>query len=122
MKREDLHIGQTVYLLRRKLSNSDDPIECRIHPATIKSIGKKYLTVEFVILYKFDMENDFTEVTEFSPMFKLFISRSDALHHIELEDARSLVRRDVDTMLDDLPYEAIQAIREIFFQYGKGVG
>ena len=86
--------GQTVYLLN--LSDGRGR-KGQIEEATVVSVGRKYITANLWNWdYKFDMEDDFREKSNYSPTYKLFISRDDALHYIdriELEkDALNAVR------------------------------
>ena len=75
MKKEDFEVGMTVYLQRiRNLRWKGNP-EANIIETKVVSIGRKYLTIEYRGKMKFDMTNNFREVSEYSPEFVLCSSR-----------------------------------------------
>lgn len=77
MKKEDFKPGQTVYLLPIKFMAYDFlRIEKRIIETTVESVGRKYITVKYGKI-KFDIANDFREVTNYSIDFKLYLSKGD---------------------------------------------
>ena len=75
MKREDFEVGQTVYLFRILNYTRGETLEDRIREAKVLSVGRKYITVDFCRSMKFDIANDFREVTDYSPSFKLYASK-----------------------------------------------
>ncbi len=71
MHKNDFKVGQTVYL---KTRNFGMCWECEeIEEATIKTIGRKYITVAVSPWreYQFDMEENFREKTDTSPTYDL---------------------------------------------------
>ncbi len=78
MKKEDFKPGQTVYLLPvRFMAFEYLRIEKRIVETTVESVGRKYITVDYLDGIKFDITNDFREVTSFSIDYRLFLSKED---------------------------------------------
>lgn len=77
MKKENFKPGQTVYLLPVKyMAYEYRVIEKRIRETKVVSVGRKYITVEYAKT-KFDIENEFREVTNYSIEYKLFLSKKD---------------------------------------------
>lgn len=78
MKKEDFKPGQTVYLLPVKFMAYDYlRVEKRIIETTVLSVGRKYITVKYCGGIRFDINNDFREVTNYSIDYKLFLSKED---------------------------------------------
>ena len=77
MKKEDFKPGQTVYLLPARMMKWEYlRIEKQIRETKVTSVGRKYITVEYNNI-KFDITNDFREVTQYSIEYKLFLSKED---------------------------------------------
>jgi hypothetical protein len=77
MKKENFKPGQTVYLLSVRFMGFDYlRIEKRIIETTVEAVGRKYITVKYAKT-KFDINNDFREVTNYSIDYKLFLSKED---------------------------------------------
>lgn len=77
MTKEDFKPGQTVYLLPIKyMAYEYRVIEKRIKETKVLSVGRKYITVEYGKT-KFDIGNEFREVTNYSIEYKLFLSKKD---------------------------------------------
>lgn len=77
MKKEDFKPGQTVYLLPVRFATFDYlRIEKQIIETKVLSVGRKYITVHYGKT-KFDINNDFQEVTNYSIDYKLFLSKED---------------------------------------------
>ena len=77
MKKEDFKPGQTVYLLPVRMMKWEYlRIEKQIRETKVVSVGRKYITVEYSNI-KFDITNDFREVTNFCIEYKLFLSKED---------------------------------------------
>ena len=75
MKKEDFKPGQTVYLLPvRFMAYEYHVIEKRILETKVESVGRKYITVHYGKT-KFDISNDFREVTNYSIDYRLFLSK-----------------------------------------------
>lgn len=78
MKKEDFKPGQTVYLLPVRLMAYDYlRIEKSILETQVVSVGRKYITVHPYRNIKFDINNDFQEVTSYSIEYKLYLSKED---------------------------------------------
>lgn len=78
MTKEDFEPGQTVYLLPVKFMAFDYlRIEKRIIETTVVSSGRKYIKVDYAGGIRFDINNDFQEVTNYSIRFKLYLSKED---------------------------------------------
>ena len=79
MKKEDFKAGQTVYLLPVRFMAYDYlMIEKQIIETTVLSVGRKYIKVNrFRDGIRFDINNDFREVTDYSIEYKLFLSKED---------------------------------------------
>lgn len=80
MKKEDFKPGQTVYLLPVRFTAFDYlRIEKQIIECPVLSVGRKYITVigKFGTQIKFDIANDFREVTNYSISYRLFLSKED---------------------------------------------
>ena len=78
MKKEDFKPGQTVYLLPVRFMAFDYlRIEKQIIETTVASVGRKYITVKYWDGIRFDINNDFREVTNYSISYRLFLSKED---------------------------------------------
>lgn len=78
MKKEDFKPGQTVYLLPVRFMPYDYlRIEKRIVETTVRSVGRKYITVDYAGGIQFDINDYFREVTNYSVDFRLFLSKED---------------------------------------------
>ena len=83
MKKEDFKPGQTVYLLPVRMMKWEYlRIEKQIRETKVVSVGRKYITVECSNI-KFDITNDFREVTNFCIEYKLFLSKEDIQRDIK---------------------------------------
>lgn len=75
MTRNDFMVGQTVYL--KTISNS---CECwkneRFITGVVTKVGRKYITVQDGPFreYRFNIENNFRQETQYSAMYQLFLS------------------------------------------------
>lgn len=78
MKKEDFKPGQTVYLLPVRFMAFDYlRIEKSIIETTVISVGRKYIKVKHCGGIRFDINNDFREVTDYAIAYKLFLSKED---------------------------------------------
>jgi hypothetical protein len=78
MKKDDFKTGQTVYLLPVRFTAFDYlRIEKQIIECPVLSVGRKYITCDFGRTIKFDITNDFREVTNYSISYRLFLSKED---------------------------------------------
>lgn len=122
MKKEDFKPGQTVYLLPVKfMAYEFRVIEKRIIETTVAAAGRKYITVEHGNI-RFDIGNDFREVTNHSIEFQLFLSKKD----IENEFKRKKMEERVQTAFHfpnhvsrKMTFEELQTICDIVNKYMK---
>lgn len=78
MKKEDFKPGQTVYLLPVRFMAFDYlRIEKQIIETTVLSVGRKYIKVKYCGGIRFDITNDFRQVTNYSIDYKLYLSKED---------------------------------------------
>lgn len=83
MKKEDFCKGQTVFL-----RENDGRLHGKtwIVKATVVSVGRRYVTVKvYNQNVRFDIEDDFRQVTEYNPRYVLYLSKE----MIEEEDRRN---------------------------------
>lgn len=92
MKRGDFTPGRSVYLFELRNFDRNGTIENRIKEVKIKSVGRKYVTVEFWGGMKFDMTKEFRQVTDYSPMYALYLTKDDIYKAIRrADDERKLL-------------------------------
>ena len=122
MKREDFHKGQTVWVyLVGNAARYKKTDEERIEKWVVSSIGKKYLTAErgdYGWEIKFDMENNFRQVTNLCRDYILYLTEED----LRLDLWRSRTRRkikDDNTILWKLSDEELKTVYDIFSKYLK---
>ena len=79
MRKADFKVGQTVYLLPTRFDGYEyHRIEGQIKEATVKLVGREYLTVEyFGRPIRFHMTFNFIEVNGCSPNYRLYLSKED---------------------------------------------
>lgn len=76
--------GDTAYLVRLKtVGNRDNGDAWRIYPVTVKTVGRKYITVMDAPTYgreaKFNIDDDLRQVVDFGSVeYKLFIGGEEA--------------------------------------------
>ena len=77
MHKNDFKVGPTVSLKTRRFGMCWESEE--IEEATIKTIGRKYITVAVSPYreYQFDIEENFREKSDTSPTYVLYLSRQD---------------------------------------------
>lgn len=102
MQKSDFTKGQTVYLYIIENSNAhryikNKPFSERIIPATVKSVGKKYITVSdfhgYYDVAKFDINNDFWQSVDYgSPDYHLFLSEQDVYDYVKSEEIYASIR------------------------------
>ena len=78
-------IGSNEYRKLSKDANGKPDILKRLIFTTVKSIGKKYITVDYKNT-KFDVENDYIEHSNYSSNYELFETAKDAIN-AELRDS-----------------------------------
>lgn len=78
MNLKDFKVGQEVWL--RPVNNGLRFYKCSLLKATVIKVGRIYLTVEYNNRkIQFDAEYNFTQKTDYSPDYKLYISKEDAV-------------------------------------------
>ena len=123
MKKEDFQPGQTVYLLEQRFMPYEyRVIEKRIKEAKVLSVGRKYITVERGIKIKFDIANDFREVTNYSINWNLFLSKEDIkklLKRREMEKRVETAFHFPNHVSRKLTFEELQTVYEIVGKHYK---
>lgn len=96
MQKSDFKKGQEVFILIIEGSNEhrslrNQALENRILRATVTTVGRKYITVEYrnwpPIL--FDIEDDFRQLSDYSADYMLFLTEQDIYDY---EERRTLFR------------------------------
>ena len=117
MTRNDFAVGQTVYLktisLRKDCWNRE-----RIVEATVISVGSKYITVTLnpenpnMWKFQFDINNDFTQKSNYSSEYKLFLSRQDILDYWQHEYLRVNIKETIDKCGRCISLDALKEIAQ----------
>lgn len=122
MKKEDFKPGQTVYLLPiRFMPYEFRVIEKRIRETKVLSVGRKYITVEYGKI-RFDIENDFREVTNYSIEFQLYLSKKDienAFKRRKMEERVQTAFHFPNLAVRKMTFEELQTIFDIVNKYMK---
>lgn len=113
MHKNDFKVGQTVYLKTRKFGMCWEYEE--IEEATIKTIGRKYITVAVSPWreYQFDMEENFREKTDTSPTYDLYLSRQDIYDYWQKEYLLWRIGRELMTHRDAVDLYALKDMAQI---------
>lgn len=100
MDRSDFKKGQEVFLRIIPLSSASRHIDAKISenmiiPVKVKTVGKKYITVEnnWGNDVKFDIEDDFKECTKYSSDYELYLSKEELLREIQVEELLRQIRQ-----------------------------
>ncbi len=74
MTRNDFTVGQTVYL--KTISHLVDSWKKeRVVKGVVSKIGRKYITVKYAFYeYRFNIENEFKQETEYAAEYELFLT------------------------------------------------
>lgn len=83
--------GSNEYRRLPKEANGKPDILKRLIFTTVKSVGKKYITVDYRDT-KFDKTDEYRQVTNFSKDYELFQSAKDAINANTLESLWSRLR------------------------------
>lgn len=122
MKKEDFKPGQTVYLLPVRFMAFDyQRIEKRILETKVLSVGRKYITVHYGNT-KFDIPNDFREVTNYSVDYKLFLSKEDIQNDFkrrEMEERVSTAFHFPNHVTRKMTFDELQTVFNIVKKYTK---
>ena len=122
MKKEDFKVGQTVYLLAIEYERFEyRVIERRIKEVTVLTVGKKYITVKFGGGgMRFDMTNEFREVTDYSPTYRLYLSKGDIQREFNRKETIKEIHEKIKYgggLLKRMTEEDIQTILTIIRKY-----
>ena len=113
MHKNDFKVSKTVHLKTRWFTI------CReyekIEEATIKTIGRKYITVAVSPWreYQFDMEENFRERTDTSPTYDLYLSRQDIYDYWQKEYLLWKICRELTTHGDAVDLYALKSMAQI---------
>lgn len=122
MKKEDFKPGQTVYLLPVALMARDYlRIEKGIKETTVLSVGRKYIAVKFGNI-RFDITNDFREVTDYSVYYKLYLSKEDIKNDIKrrkMEERVQTAFHFPNHAVRKMTFEELQTVFDIVSKYMK---
>ena len=117
MKKEDFHVGQTVYLFHERNYPKGLTVEGRIEEARVVSVGRKYLAVDHCGRTEFDMTNNFEEKTVYSPIYTLHLSKEAIYRKIETQRQYRSIRDELERHLWRVPLEGLQEIKAIIDKY-----
>ena len=76
MTKDDFYVGRSVYVLQ-VLNCRRKPLEERITEVKVKTVGRKYIVVDFWGEMKFDISDNFRQVTQYSPNYRLYLTKED---------------------------------------------
>lgn len=125
MKKSDFKKGQDVVLLRMGSLRNHNTVDERIVRAKVISVGRKYITVSTserfrVRSVQFEIEDDFREVTDYSPNYRLFLTEEALRKHCE----RKSIERQVDTafrrthrLVQEMSLDDLKVVCEIISKY-----
>lgn len=122
MRKQDFTPGQTVYLLEQRFMGYEyRVIEKRIKETKVLSVGRKYITVEYGKT-KFDIANDFREVTSYSITLNLFLSKEDIEKKLNRRQMAQAIKNALyynAYLSSKMTYEEVQTIYNIVKKYSK---
>lgn len=115
MKLSDFQKGQTVYI-RGGYRKSD----VEIREVKVQSVGRKYVTVDYWGGMKFDATKNFVEVKNYTPNYKLYLSREQIENEVlrgEKESKVSSSFRWENRLTEKMSDEDFDKIIEIINKY-----
>lgn len=123
MEKSDFRKGQTVFLLR--IGNSDrgrKTVQERIMPATVISVGRKYITVDrgFSCQVQFEIDRDFRQRTDYAADYALFLDEKEIYKHCERASMERNIRdafRWTRNVLHEMSFDDVQAVHSIISKY-----
>ena len=122
MKKVDFKKGQTVYLLPvRFMAFEYRRIEKRILETKVLSVGRKYITVHYGKI-KFDIANDFREVTNYSVDYKLYLSKEDIFRDFQrkqMEERITTAFHFPNHVTRKMTWDELQTVFNIVKKYSK---
>jgi hypothetical protein len=101
--------GSNEYRRLPKEANGKPDILKRLIFTTVKSVGKKYITVDYRDT-KFDKTDEYRQVTNFSKDYELFACAEDAINADTLESLWSRLRHTISSTYQ-CPYTLEQVER-----------
>lgn len=123
MKKEDFKPGQTVYLLPTRFAKFPYlRIEKQIIESMVQSVGRKYITREThdFRMIRFDIDNDFREVTPYTANYKLYLSKEDIANDLrrrELEERVETAFHFPNHVTKKMTFEELQTVNNIVKKY-----
>ena len=113
MEKSDFKVGQTVFLKTRSYGMCWE--QEKIEEATVKTIGRKYITVETSPYreYQFDIEGDFREKTDCSPTYELYLSKQDIYDYWQKEYLLWKIGRELAVYRDTVDLYALKGMAQI---------
>lgn len=121
MKKEDFKVGQTVYLLAIEYERFEfHRIERRIKEVKVLTVGRKYITVNLGGGMRFDITNEFREVTNHSPTYRLYLSKEDIQREFKRKETIKEIQEKVKYgggLLNRMTEEDLQTILTIIRKY-----
>lgn len=122
MKKEDFKPGQTVYLLPVRMMKWEYlRIEKQIRETKVVTAGRKYITVEYGNI-KFDITNDFREVTNYSIEYKLYLSKEDIKNDIkrrQMEERINTAFHFPNHVARKMTFDELETVFNIVKKYSK---
>ena len=123
MEKSDFRKGQTVFLLRVGDSAIErKTVQERIMPATVESVGRKYITVDrgFSCLVQFEIDRDFRQRTDYAADYALFLDEKEIYKHCERASMERNIRDAFGWMrnvLREMSFDDVQAVHSIISKY-----
>ena len=121
MRKADFKKGQTVYLLPLRFAGYEyHRIEGLIKEAKVLTVGYQYLTVELHgRQIRFHMTGNFNEVNNYSPTYRLYLSKEDIRKEIKRKEDKKLICTSFKWMgiLDRMEDDDLQTILDIINKY-----
>ena len=123
MEKSDFRKGQTVFLLRIGYSDRGrKTVQERIMPATVISVGRKYITVDrgFSCLVQFEIDREFRQRTNYAADYALFLDEKEIYRKIERENMERDIKEAfnwVSNVLCEMKFEDVQAVHRIISKY-----
>ena len=106
--------GSNAYRGLPKDANGEPDILKRLISTTVKSVGKKYITVDYMNT-KFNIADEYRQVSNYSKDYELFASAKDAIDADTLESLWDKFRKLVsENYKCPIPLDKLERVLEIF--------
>ena len=106
--------GSNHYRSLPKEANGKPDILKRLIPTTVKSVGKKYITVDYGNI-KFDIADEYRQVSSYSAEYELYESAKDAIDADTLESLWDKFRKLVsESYRCPISLDKLERILEIY--------